>query len=604
MNRYFRKIISIFLVILLGASLFAGISVVSAEETVFGPKVYIPSLNGNYVPGEILVGFGRVVTTQEVETALAEIEYDYFEDLHNDLYNHFLEKEGELNDHLLSIKDRTFMVYLKENTKEAVVEALGKLVDNQLIAYAYQNALFKRSSVTPNDPMYAPTSGTPQWGLEKIRIGNLWEYVTGGDIQVAVLDTGIDHNHPDLQGNIDMSLAYNAYNPQSNSVMDYDGHGTQVAGIIGAKGNNNLGVSGVLWDVDIVPVKIVSDDAGDNVESGVDIIIEALQYISSYEIPVANISFSLIDEELELHDYAPLREAFEDYSETGGIITVAAGNDSMSIDGVVPYNMISGISGVIMVGATAYVEDYDIMAGFSNCGGDTVHVFAPGGNIRSTSLDNEYDICYGTSFAAPHVAGVAALLKLANPNLTNMIIKNAIINGAVYSSYLDGKCVADGRLDALGAFNAVGEKITVDPDIENGSVTASGIVSPSNRSVMVTVDPDPGYLLKPGSLVYSYSRHPNNPVNSMVLNYYYFTMPNASVFITAEFYMIGDVNLDGVIDVSDALAALRHASGQEVLTGDALLAADVNGDGSVTQADSNIILNYYSGAIDSFPIEG
>ena len=188
--------------------------------------------------------------------------------------------------------------------------------------------------------------------------------------------------------------------------------------------------------------------------------------------------------------------------------------------------------------------------------------------------------------------------------MPNHIIKNAIINGAVYSSYLDGKCVADGRLDALGAFNAIGKRITVDPDIENGSVTASGIVSPANRSVTITVDPDPGYLLKPGSLVYSYSNHPNNPVSSIALNYYYFTMPNATVFITAEFYMVGDIDLDGVITVADSLAVLRHAAGNALLTGDALLAADVNGDGNVTQADSNIILSYVAGEIDSFPIEG
>ena len=574
-----------------------------AEDSVSVPEVCVPSLNANYYPGEIIVGFGRVVTPQEVEAALSEIEYAYYEDLHIGIANYVLEKEGKLNDYCISVLDREFMVYLEENTKEAVIEALSKLVDNQLIAYAHQNPIYKRSAVTPNDPMYAPTSGTPQWGLEKIRIGNLWEYVTGGDIQVAVLDTGIDHNHPDLEGNVDMSLAYNAYNPSSDSVMDYDGHGTQVAGIIGAKGNNNLGVSGVLWDVDIVPVKIVDDDPDNEAQSGLEIIVEALDYISNCGIPVANLSFGLIDGEEEIL-YAALRASFLNYSETGGIITISAGNDSMSIDNVPPYNMICGLPGVIIVGAIPYSMGYDIMAGFSNYGGNTVHIFAPGGDINSTYLDNDYWVDYGTSFAAPYVAGVAALLRLANPSLPNSIIKNAIINGAVYSSYLDGKCVADGRLDALKAFNAVGKRITVDPDIENGSVTASGIVSPSNRSVTITVDPDPGYLLKPGSLVYGYSGQPNNPVSSIALNYYYFTMPNASVFIMAEFYMIGDIDLDGVITVADSLAVLRHAAGNALLTGDALLAADVNGDGNVTQVDSNIILSYVAGEIDSFPIEG
>ena len=167
-----------------------------AEDSVSVPEVDVPSLNANYYPGEIIVGFGRVVTPQEVEAALAEIEYDYFEDLYIDLYNHFLEKEGKLNDHLISIKDRTFMVYLKENTKEAVVEALSKLVDNQLIAYAHQNAIFRPAG----DVSYyeVPDGYTVSEALEALRIAALIvpivtteqrdKYDMNGDKTVTVMD--------------------------------------------------------------------------------------------------------------------------------------------------------------------------------------------------------------------------------------------------------------------------------------------------------------------------------------------------------------------------------------------------------------------------------
>lgn len=168
-----------------------------AEDTILQPEVDVPSLNGNYYPGEIIVGFGRVVTSQEVEAALAEIEYDYFEDLYIDLYNHFLEKEGKLNDHLISIKDRTFMVYLKENTKEAVVEALSKLVDNQLIAYAHQNGIF-RPAAGGGSYYEVPDGYTVSEALEALRIAALIvpivtteqrdKYDMNGDKTVTVLD--------------------------------------------------------------------------------------------------------------------------------------------------------------------------------------------------------------------------------------------------------------------------------------------------------------------------------------------------------------------------------------------------------------------------------
>ena len=169
-----------------------------AEDSVSVPEVDVPSLNAKYIPGEILVGFGRVVTPQEVEAALSEIEYDYFEDLYIDLYNHFLEKEGKLNDHLISIKDRTFKVYLKENTKEAVVEALSKLVDNQLIAYACVNAIFRPAEVTDVIYYEVPDDYTVSEALEALRIAasivpivtteQRDKYDMNGDKTVTVLD--------------------------------------------------------------------------------------------------------------------------------------------------------------------------------------------------------------------------------------------------------------------------------------------------------------------------------------------------------------------------------------------------------------------------------
>jgi len=168
-----------------------------AEDSVSVPEVCVPSLNANYYPGEIIVGFGRVVTPQEVEAALSEIEYAYYEDLHIGIANYVLEKEGKLNDYCISVLDREFMVYLEENTKEAVVEALSKLVDNQLIAYAHQNAIY-RPAAGGGSYYEVPDGYTVSEALEALRIAALIvpivtteqrdKYDMNGDKTVTVLD--------------------------------------------------------------------------------------------------------------------------------------------------------------------------------------------------------------------------------------------------------------------------------------------------------------------------------------------------------------------------------------------------------------------------------
>ncbi len=602
-NYTIKRSISLLLILTFGMVSFISFPLVKADEEVLS-KISIPEIEDSFESGKIIVGL-KEVYLGDLDMILPEIQILEYTDLYQDYVASIIAKEGEISEYMQTRINKEFVVTLTENTKQAVIDALSVLMYNPYIKYAQANTIYRTLETIPNDEhYYNPSIPSMQWGHLKIETSRLWDYITGGDILVGVLDTGIDYFHPDLNDNVEMSLAKNVYNPLSNNVFDYDGHGTQVAGVIGAEGNNEIGVAGVAWDVKVVPIKITDDNPENVAETNATAFMNAMVHLMNNEIMIANYSYSLGEYD------SGVEQSIELYSEMGGILILSAGNYPISLEDYETYTSISDLPGVIIVGGLEYSASDDIPWAYSAYGGNTVHIFAPGEAILTTttfdglSYVNAYVYQSGTSFAAPFVTGVVALLKLANPTLPNHIIKNAIINGAVYSSYLDGKCVADGRLDALGAFNAIGKRITVAPGIENGSVTASGIVSPSNRSVMVTVDPDPGYWLKPGSLVYHYSAHYVGSISSIALNYYYFTMPNAHVTITAEFYMIGDVNLDGVIDISDALAALRHASGQEVLTGDAFLAADVNGDGSVTQADSNIILNYYSGAIDSFPIEG
>ncbi len=204
-------------------------------------------------------------------------------------------------------------------------------------------------------------------------------------------------------------------------------HGTFVAGIIGAKRNNGIGINGIANDVQIMALKVVPN--GDERDKDV---AKAIRYAVDNGARIINMSFGKeLSPQKQLVDEAIL------YAEEKGVLMVhAAGNDGLNIDKVKQYptkniNDDKSVSNWITVGASSMNNDLDFAANFSNYGKNMVDIFAPGVDIESLAPESKYEIADGTSFSAPVVSGVAALLLSYYPELTYSDIKNIILNSAL-----------------------------------------------------------------------------------------------------------------------------------------------------------------------------
>jgi subtilisin family serine protease len=260
-----------------------------------------------------------------------------------------------------------------------------------------------------------------------------WQHIDSTQLQtvtVAVIDSGIDLDHTYLAGHI--VPGYNALQPNSLPEDD-NGHGTHVAGIIGAKLNRTNGVQGVASGVKLMPIKAFNQ-AGDATSES---IIRGIDYAVKNGAQIINMSFGGENYSRLIH------EEVQRALDKGIVVVAASGNESNRYIGQEPGNMdpepIRGISpvsypaalpGVIAVGAAQRLNGQWIAADFSNSGRELA-VSAPGVNVYSTYLHDTYKYASGTSQATPFVSGVAALLKAAKPELTLNHIRALILDGAV-----------------------------------------------------------------------------------------------------------------------------------------------------------------------------
>ncbi len=272
----------------------------------------------------------------------------------------------------------------------------------------------------PNDPLY------PQlWGLQKIKAPQAWDRTTGSDVIVAVIDTGIDFNHPDLRDNLWTGpIGEHGYTAAFGSIteggFDDHSHGTHVAGTIGAVGNNGIGVAGVNWWVKLMSFKFLgaggsgsSEDAALCIEKMVDL------KLAGHNIRVSNNSWGGGGESKLLEDAFAL-------AEQAGILNIcAAGNEGQNNDINPQLPSSYPLDGIIAVLAS---DDFDNRAFFSNYGEVSTDLFAPGVGILSTKPGGDYQYLQGTSMAAPHVAGVAAALFGLNPNMNPLHCKSTLLN--------------------------------------------------------------------------------------------------------------------------------------------------------------------------------
>lgn len=317
-----------------------------------------------------------------------------------------------------------------------------------------------RKTATPDDPLlfrqYA--LGT---GGGAISAPPAWDSRTSCS-KVAVLDSGVQHSHPDLEQNVwhnpheingnGKDDDHNGYvddyygvnvRKGSGSGGDADGHGTHVAGIVGGRGNNGTGVSGTCWTAKLMPVRFMDDHGRGSTSDA----IAGLDYAVKEGAKVVNCSFGSSSKSTALHD------AIDDAQAGGVLLVVAAGNDGDSLESHPTYPASYKDGNIVTVAATTSA---DALADFSNFGSTSVDLAAPGDGIYSTYPTSSYRYLDGTSMASPYVAGAAAMLRGADPGLSYSQIRSALLGSVDELSALQGKIATGGRLNLDRALQRVG----------------------------------------------------------------------------------------------------------------------------------------------------
>ncbi len=413
------------------------------------------SLKAKAVPGELIVGFKDGVSDAERRQLLRRIGGG----------------EKRRFDRI-----RGALVAVSPSRRDAV---LAELRADPLVRYVEPNYVLETAAL-PDDPLY-----NRLWGLSNTgQLVNGWPgtpdadadvdaawSVTTGDpsVVVAVIDTGVDQSHPDLAVNTWVNAGENCAGCRTdnldndangyvddwrgwdfvggdNNPADDHGHGTHVAGTIGAVGNNGAGVVGVNWNVRLMGLKFLgSDGSGTTADA-----VSAILYAAANGADVLNNSWAGGDFSqslLEAIEFADTRDA---------LFVAAAGNDGMDNDAVPTYPASYEVPNVLAVAAS---DNGDRHAFFSNFGKRSVDVSAPGVDILSTWPGGSYQYASGTSMAAPHAAGVAALIEAVHPAASDVGVKTLLLRTTDPIAGLAPISASGGRLNAGFAVACTGRPL-------------------------------------------------------------------------------------------------------------------------------------------------
>ncbi len=339
--------------------------------------------------------------------------------------------------------------------KNSVIQELER---SGAIEYAHSNKVLSAYQ-TPNDSLFGEMWNLSNGSDADIDAPEAWDYNTGScTVTVAIADTGIDTSHPDLGANLWINpneVAGNGVDDDGNGFVDDvhganfvngsgnpnddHGHGTHVAGTIGAVGFNQTGVIGVSPRVRLMGLKFLDGDGFGTTADA----IQAIQYASSKGANVINASWGGGGYEQALRDAI---------AATSAVFVAASGNSGMNNDIFPSYPANFNLPNIISVGAT---DANDAVAGYSNYGRSTVDLAAPGSNILS-SVPGGYSSFSGTSMAAPHVSGAAALLLASRPDASASMVRDAMMASVDVTSGTAGLVASGGRLNINGALHALG----------------------------------------------------------------------------------------------------------------------------------------------------
>jgi subtilisin family serine protease len=368
----------------------------------------------------------------------------------------------------LSYFPETDWYHLRVSPQSTVDETVASLMQNRAVASAQPNYYYWADDVFPSDPQFSyqwglhntgQTGGTPDADIDA---PEAWAVNTSAaEVVVGVIDSGIDYTHPDLacnmwtnpgeiagngldddgNGYVDDVYGYDFANNDSDP-MDDAGHGTHVAGTIGACTNNGDGVAGVAWSVKLMALKwLDSTGHGTTVNA-----VRALSYATRMGAKITNNSWGGVS-----YDVA-LRDEIANAAASGSLFVASAGNDHADNDAQPRYPSSFDLPNIICVAASTSTDD---LSSFSNYGANSVDLAAPGSGIRSTVPGNSYAEYDGTSMATPHVSGVAALVWGAYPSLTYEQTKDRILSSVDPVPALAGKVATGGRLNLRTALGEI-----------------------------------------------------------------------------------------------------------------------------------------------------
>jgi len=302
-----------------------------------------------------------------------------------------------------AIRERHETLYMFKSNSQTANELEKYFIKNHSVEYAEPHYIFVPNEV--NDTYYQ----SYQWNLPAIGTERGWNLSKGSKkVKIAVVDTGVDLDHPDLVRRL--TTGYNAIE-NNNNPDDDNGHGSHVAGIIAADTNNGVGMAGITWYNPIIPVKVMGADG----TGGSFYVAKGIRWAVDHGADVINLS-------LGNYQTCDVLESAVDYAlEKNVVVISAAGNDNTS-----QRSYPASYDGVLGVAAV----DWDgKRAEFSNFG-DYVDVAAPGVDIPSTFSKGEYASLSGTSMAAPHVTALAGLIRSINPKLKNTDVVKIITRSA------------------------------------------------------------------------------------------------------------------------------------------------------------------------------
>lgn len=336
------------------------------------------------------------------------------------------------------------------------------------VELAEPNFLVRHDQTTPGDTRFPE-----QWALRNegqsggavgsdVRAQAAWRETTGATATViAVVDSGIDFTHPDLSNNRWVNPAEVADNGEDDDrdgypddvsgwdwvagtgvVRDEQGHGTSVAGIIAAEGDNGLGVAGVMWRASLMSLRVLDSSGTGDVASAV----EAIDFAVAHGAQVINCSWGTEA------DSQFLRDAIERAGRKGVVVVASAGNAGRDIDARPYYPASYDLPNLITVASS---DGFDNLAPFSGWGASRVAVAAPGTNILTTHEGGDYHFVTGTSASVPIVSGIAGLIKTLRPSTNPRVVRSAILDGARKVNTLAGKVSSGGVADAAGALEAL-----------------------------------------------------------------------------------------------------------------------------------------------------